>query len=136
MRSSSRTSHDPRPLPASAAAGNLATEARLEDYLVFGLIDYDDISYDDHAELLYKLSGQCIQHLRSVPQGRGRRVERPEGPSEGSGSLDLLPDAGPLPRGHGQLHGNDQQGLPDDPLPTLHPGIRPESPALPCPDRR
>ncbi len=47
------------------SGGNLATEARLEDYLVFGLVDHDDISYDDHAELLYKLSGQCVQHLRS-----------------------------------------------------------------------
>lgn len=39
-------------------------EARLEDYLVRGLIDYDDISYDDHADLLYKLAGQVITHLR------------------------------------------------------------------------
>jgi type III restriction enzyme len=30
-------------------------EARLEDYIVRGLIDKDDISYDDHAVLLYKL---------------------------------------------------------------------------------
>jgi type III restriction enzyme len=47
------------------SGGSLATEARLEDYLVFGLIDHDDISYDDHAEFLYKLSGQCVGHLRS-----------------------------------------------------------------------
>ena len=33
-------------------------EARLEDYIVRGLIDKDDISYDDHAALLYKLAGQ------------------------------------------------------------------------------
>jgi type III restriction enzyme len=40
-------------------------ERRLEDYLVRGLIDFDDISYDDHAQLLYKLAGQTIAHLRS-----------------------------------------------------------------------
>lgn len=31
-------------------------EARLEDYIVRGLIDKDDISYDDHSTLLYKLA--------------------------------------------------------------------------------
>ncbi|TXT50684.1 MAG: type III restriction enzyme res subunit [Spirochaetes bacterium] len=40
-------------------------EARLEDYLVRGLIDEPDISYDDHAELLYELAGQVVTHLRS-----------------------------------------------------------------------
>lgn len=40
-------------------------ERRLEDYLVRGLIDFSDISYDDHAELLYKLAGQMVEHLRS-----------------------------------------------------------------------
>ena len=40
-------------------------EARLEDYLVRGLIDFDDISYDDHADLLYKLAGQLVKHLQS-----------------------------------------------------------------------
>ena len=32
-------------------------EARLEDYVVSGLVDFDDISYDDHADLLYDLAG-------------------------------------------------------------------------------
>jgi hypothetical protein len=40
-------------------------EKRLEDYLVFGLIDYDEISYDDTSELLYKLAGQAVAHLQS-----------------------------------------------------------------------
>ena len=40
-------------------------EERLEDYLVRGLIDFNDICYDDHAELLYKLAGQAVAHLRS-----------------------------------------------------------------------
>ncbi|TAM80991.1 MAG: type III restriction endonuclease subunit R [Acidobacteria bacterium] len=43
----------------------IAPEARLEDYLVRGLMDFDDISYDDHAELLYKLAGQVVDHLKS-----------------------------------------------------------------------
>ena len=40
-------------------------ESRPEDYLVRGLIEYDDISYDEHAGLLYKLSGQIVARLRS-----------------------------------------------------------------------
>jgi type III restriction enzyme len=40
-------------------------EQRLEDYLVRGLIDFDDISYDDHADLLYDLAGQMVKHLQS-----------------------------------------------------------------------
>jgi type III restriction enzyme len=43
----------------------VAREDRLENYLVRGLIDFDDISYDDHAELLYKLAGQVVARLRS-----------------------------------------------------------------------
>lgn len=40
-------------------------EEHLENYIVFHLMDYPNISYDDHAELLYKLSGQLIDYLRS-----------------------------------------------------------------------
>ena len=40
-------------------------EDRLENYLVRGLIDFNDVSYDDHAELLYKLAGQVVAHLQS-----------------------------------------------------------------------
>jgi type III restriction enzyme len=41
-------------------------EARLEDYLVRALMDFDDISYDeDHADMLYKLAGQVVAHLKS-----------------------------------------------------------------------
>jgi type III restriction enzyme len=42
-----------------------AQEQRLEDYLVRGLMDFDDVSYDDHADLLYDLSGQMVKHLLS-----------------------------------------------------------------------
>ena len=40
-------------------------EARLEDYLVRELINYDDVSYDEHAELIYELSGQAVAHFRT-----------------------------------------------------------------------
>ena len=40
-------------------------EPQLENYIVRGLIDMDDISYDDHAHLMYKLAGQLVSHLQS-----------------------------------------------------------------------
>jgi len=39
-------------------------EERLEDYIVRGLIDFDDVNYDDQADLLYDFSAQFIAHLR------------------------------------------------------------------------
>ncbi|MBA2591222.1 MAG: DEAD/DEAH box helicase family protein [Gammaproteobacteria bacterium] len=39
-------------------------EQRLEDHIVRALMDFDDISYDDHADLLYELAGQVVAHLR------------------------------------------------------------------------
>ncbi|MGY6278186.1 DEAD/DEAH box helicase [Methylomonas sp. MgM2] len=38
-------------------------EQRLEDYIVHALVDYDDIDYFTHAELLYDLAGQMVKHL-------------------------------------------------------------------------
>ena len=40
-------------------------EARPADYLVRNLIDYDDVSYDEHAELIYGLAEQAVGHLKS-----------------------------------------------------------------------
>ena len=40
-------------------------ENRPEDYLVRGLMDFDDVDYDDDASLLYKLAGQMVAHLRT-----------------------------------------------------------------------
>ena len=40
-------------------------EAKPEDYIVHALIDYDDISYDDHAELIYELAAQAVVYLQS-----------------------------------------------------------------------
>lgn len=48
-----------------SALGGIEREIRLEDYLVRALIDFDEISYDAHADLLYNLSGQAVQHLLS-----------------------------------------------------------------------
>jgi type III restriction enzyme len=46
------------------AQGNLI-ERRLEDYVVSGLVDFPDIAYDEHADLLYDLAGQVVRHLLS-----------------------------------------------------------------------
>jgi type III restriction enzyme len=40
-------------------------EPRLEDYVVSGLIDFDEISYDDHADLLQDIATQVVNHLRT-----------------------------------------------------------------------
>ncbi|MCA3160348.1 MAG: DEAD/DEAH box helicase family protein [Burkholderiales bacterium] len=40
-------------------------EDRLEDYLVVHLIDFEQVDYDTNADLLYKLAGQMVGHLRS-----------------------------------------------------------------------
>ncbi|MEK7763012.1 MAG: DEAD/DEAH box helicase family protein [Nitrospirota bacterium] len=45
--------------------GRMQPEQRLEDYVVRGLVDFDDISYDEHSDLLYDLAGQLVTHLRS-----------------------------------------------------------------------
>jgi type III restriction enzyme len=38
-------------------------ESRLENYVVSGLVDFNDISYDEHADLLYDLAEQTVKHL-------------------------------------------------------------------------
>jgi len=43
----------------------IVKEKRPEDYLVRGLIDFNDICYDDHSGLLYKLAGQVVARLRT-----------------------------------------------------------------------
>jgi type III restriction enzyme len=48
----------------SAGQGGLQ-ELRLEDYVVSGLVDFDDVSYDHHADLLYDLAEQVVKHLSS-----------------------------------------------------------------------
>ncbi len=38
-------------------------ESRLENYIVKNLVNFDDISYDDNADLLYDLAGQVVSHF-------------------------------------------------------------------------
>ena len=45
--------------------GRIQPEQRLEDYVVRGLVDFDDIDYDEHSDLLYDLAGQLVRHLRT-----------------------------------------------------------------------
>ena len=60
-------------------------EQRPEDYVVAGLVDFDDVAYDTQADLLYDLAGQVVQHLRGylapdevepVLQYHGREIAR------------------------------------------------------------
>ncbi len=39
-------------------------ESRSENYIIHALVDYDDISYDDHADLINELANQAVEHLR------------------------------------------------------------------------
>lgn len=48
-----------------ALGGGGIEESRVEDYVVAGLVDFDDISYDDHADLLYDLASQTVRHFQS-----------------------------------------------------------------------
>lgn len=49
--------------------GSQAREERPENYLVRSIIEHDEIDYDANAELLYKLSGQMVAHLKSYLSG-------------------------------------------------------------------
>ena len=42
-----------------------AREKRMEDYVVAGLVDFDDVSYDTNADLLYDLATQTVKHFHS-----------------------------------------------------------------------
>jgi len=39
-------------------------ESRPENYIIHSLVDYDDISYDEHADLIYELANQAVEHLK------------------------------------------------------------------------
>jgi type III restriction enzyme len=58
-----------RPVPKDMLVAHDQTgyrrEEKLEDHIVRGLVDFDDVSYHDHNELLYKLAGVLVQHLQS-----------------------------------------------------------------------
>lgn len=50
---------------AISLGGGGIEEQRLEDYVVRGLVDFDDVSYDHHSDLLYALAGQTVKHFQS-----------------------------------------------------------------------
>ncbi len=41
------------------------SESRPENYVIKQLINFDDVSYDEHAGLLYDLAGQAVNHFKS-----------------------------------------------------------------------
>ena len=57
-------------------------EQRLEDYIVSGLVDFNDVSYEDHADMLYDLGSQVVNHfnsyLKETETGRILRVYQRE----------------------------------------------------------
>lgn len=55
--------NDAQHIIGDAAAGQ-KPEARLEDYVVRSLIDFDDVNYDEQADVLYDLAQQVVTHLR------------------------------------------------------------------------
>jgi type III restriction enzyme len=40
-------------------------ESRFADYIVRELINFDDVSYDDHADFIYQLADQAVAHFQS-----------------------------------------------------------------------
>ncbi|WP_322891436.1 MULTISPECIES: DEAD/DEAH box helicase family protein [unclassified Yoonia] len=51
-----------RQLISGEAGGE--TPDRLEDYLVAKLVDFPEVDYDAHADILYDLTGQVVAHFR------------------------------------------------------------------------
>ena len=58
-----------------SVARGVGEERRLEDHIVRGLVDFNDVSYDDNADLLYDLAGQTVRHfLEYLTEDETRRV--------------------------------------------------------------
>jgi type III restriction enzyme len=71
----------------------IVAEERIEDYLVRGLIDCDEIKYEEHAELLYKLAGQMVRHLQPYLSNEDDAKKRsPVSPAR-PGQPHTFPDA-------------------------------------------
>ena len=52
-------------------------EDRLEDYIINGLVGFDDVDYDEYADLLYDLAGQAVKHFCSyLSEEKMKRVIR------------------------------------------------------------
>lgn len=48
-----------------AANDDIVNEPRLENHIVKALMDLPEIDYQEHSELLYKLAGQVVAHIRA-----------------------------------------------------------------------
>lgn len=46
-------------------AGLPTTEPRLENYILRSIVDEQDIDYDSHADLLYRLAGEAVEAVRA-----------------------------------------------------------------------
>ncbi len=51
-------------------------ESRIENYIVRSLVKFDDISYDEHADLLYDLAGQVVNYLAQFSEDDTRNILR------------------------------------------------------------
>jgi type III restriction enzyme len=49
-------------------------EERLENYIVFALADFEDVDYYSHAELLYDLATQVVEHLSYLTASEAHQV--------------------------------------------------------------
>lgn len=63
--------HDQRLRYTLHTGDGIIEEKRPEDYIVRGLIDFDDVDYDRHAETLYRLAGQVVEHLQKYLDANG-----------------------------------------------------------------
>ncbi len=64
---------------AVGLAGPAADDTPLADYVVRGLVDFDDVNDDDAADLLYDLAGQVVAHLLGrmrMTEAEARRTQR------------------------------------------------------------
>jgi type III restriction enzyme len=53
---------------AVTPARGQSEEPRIENYIVRCLMEFPDVSYDDHADLLYDLAGQAVRHFEGYLQ--------------------------------------------------------------------
>lgn len=85
-------------------------EVRLEDYLVRHLIDFKDVDYMTHADLLYGLAGQTVRHLKTyLPDDEVEPVLRQQGEA-----LSRLI--------HGQMQAHYEEGADEGYEATVHRG--------------
>lgn len=52
-------------------SGDYDEGQKLENYVIQGLIGHHLINYDEHADLLYKLAGQVVEHFKSYLDNEG-----------------------------------------------------------------